>query len=125
MSVWQKAEIARIKPYGIFRSNLPNLSCFACNHCVLLAKKPVFAIILASLIASIGPGAIAMVQTFQAMMVYGTGDPALMAGGISKALTTSVLSLIVFVPLLIFVQWIGRKLRAKKLTKADVNSTFE
>ena len=88
-------------------------------------KRLVFAIILASLIASIGPGAIAMVQTFQAMMVYGTGDPALMAGGISKALTTSVLSLIVFVPLLIFVQWIGRKLRAKKLTKADVNSTFE
>ena len=66
-----------------------------------------------------------MVQTFQAMMIYGTGDPALMVGGISKALTTSVLSLIVFVPLLIFVQWIGRKLRAKKLTKADVNSTFE
>ena len=66
-----------------------------------------------------------MVQTFQAMMIYGTGDPALMAGGISEALTTSVLSLIVFVPLLIFVQWIGRKLRAKKLTKADVNSTFE
>ena len=88
-------------------------------------KKPVFAIILASLIASIGPGAIKMVQIFQAMMVYGTGDPALMAGGISKALTMSVLSLIVFVPLLIFVQWIGRKLRAKKLTKAGVNSTFE
>lgn len=66
-----------------------------------------------------------MVQIFQAMMVYGAGDPALMAGGISQALTMSVLSLIVFVPLLIFVQWIGRKLRAKNLTKADVNSTFE
>ena len=43
----------------------------------------------------------------------------------SKALTTSVLSLIVFVPLLIFVQWIGRKLRVKNLTKADVKSAFE
>ena len=42
-----------------------------------------------------------MIQTFQAMMIYGTGDPQLMAGGISEALTTTMLGLIAAIPLLI------------------------
>ena len=42
-----------------------------------------------------------MIQTFQAMMIYGTGDPQLMAGGISEALVTTMLGLIAAIPLLI------------------------
>lgn len=42
-----------------------------------------------------------MIQTFQAMMIYGTGDPQLMAGGISEALVTTMLGLIVAIPLLV------------------------
>ena len=42
-----------------------------------------------------------MIQTFQAMMIYGAGDPQLMAGGISVALVTTMLGLIVAIPLLI------------------------
>ncbi len=42
-----------------------------------------------------------MIQTFQAMMIYGTGDPQLMAGGISVALVTTMLGLIAAIPLLI------------------------
>ncbi|WP_416138597.1 MotA/TolQ/ExbB proton channel family protein [Halomonas sp. HK25] len=41
-----------------------------------------------------------MIVTFQAITVYGTGDPQLMAGGISQALVTTVLGLITAVPLL-------------------------
>ena len=44
-----------------------------------------------------------MIVTFQAITVFGTGDPQLMAGGISQALVTTVLGLITAVPLL-FVQ---------------------
>ncbi|MCK0743758.1 MotA/TolQ/ExbB proton channel family protein [Chromohalobacter nigrandesensis] len=41
-----------------------------------------------------------MIGTFQAITVFGTGDPQLMAGGISQALVTTVMGLIVAVPLL-------------------------
>ena len=41
-----------------------------------------------------------MILTFQAISLYGTGDPKLMAGGISQALVTTVLGLIVAIPLL-------------------------
>ncbi len=41
-----------------------------------------------------------MIVTFQAITVHGTGDPQLMAGGISQALVTTVLGLITAVPLL-------------------------
>ena len=42
-----------------------------------------------------------MIQTFQAMMIYGTGDPQLMAGGISEALITTMLGLVAAIPLLV------------------------
>lgn len=41
-----------------------------------------------------------MIATFQAITLYGTGDPKLMAGGISQALVTTVLGLVVAIPLL-------------------------
>lgn len=43
---------------------------------------------------------IGMIATFQAITLFGTGDPKLMAGGISQALITTVLGLIVAIPLL-------------------------
>ncbi len=44
---------------------------------------------------------IGMIVTFQAITLFGTGDPKLMAGGISQALITTVLGLVAAVPLLI------------------------
>ncbi len=41
-----------------------------------------------------------MIETFQAITLFGTGDPKLMAGGISQALVTTVLGLVVAIPLL-------------------------
>ena len=43
-----------------------------------------------------------MIVTFQSISLFGTGDPKLMASGISQALMTTVLGLIVAVPLLFF-----------------------
>jgi len=41
-----------------------------------------------------------MIATFQAITLFGTGDPKLMAGGISQALVTTVQGLVVAIPLL-------------------------
>jgi biopolymer transport protein ExbB len=40
-----------------------------------------------------------MINTFQAITLFGTGDPKLMAGGISQALVTTVLGLVVAIPM--------------------------
>ncbi len=42
-----------------------------------------------------------MIRTFQMIMLYGTGDPRLMAGGISEALVTTMLGLFVAIPLVL------------------------
>ena len=42
-----------------------------------------------------------MIVTFQAITLFGTGDPKLMAGGISQALVTTVLGLMVAIPMVL------------------------
>lgn len=42
-----------------------------------------------------------MIATFQAITLFGTGDPSMMASGISQALMTTVLGLVTAVPLLL------------------------
>ena len=42
-----------------------------------------------------------MIETFQSITLFGTGDPKLMAGGISQALMTTVLGLVVAIPLVL------------------------
>ncbi|MDD9932822.1 MAG: MotA/TolQ/ExbB proton channel family protein, partial [Myxococcales bacterium] len=52
-----------------------------------------------------------MIATFQAITLFGTGDPKMMAGGISEALVTTMLGLYVAVPLVLLhsvVRSIGR-----------------
>jgi biopolymer transport protein ExbB len=62
-----------------------------------------FAVFL-GLIAAVAPllgllgTVVGMINTFQAITLYGTGDPQTMAGGISQALITTVLGLVVAVP---------------------------
>ncbi|RLU00020.1 MAG: MotA/TolQ/ExbB proton channel family protein [Ketobacter sp.] len=45
---------------------------------------------------------IGMIVTFQSITLFGTGDPKLMAGGISQALVTTVLGLLVALPTIFF-----------------------
>ncbi|MCJ8499782.1 MotA/TolQ/ExbB proton channel family protein [Desulfatitalea alkaliphila] len=44
---------------------------------------------------------VGMINTFQSITLFGTGDPQLMAGGISQALVTTALGLTVAIPLLL------------------------
>ena len=52
---------------------------------------------------------IGMIETFQAITLFGTGDPKQMAGGISQALVTTMLGLIVAAPLLGLYTYIAQK----------------
>ena len=42
-----------------------------------------------------------MIQTFQAITLFGAGDPKMMAGGISEALVTTTLGLVIAIPLVL------------------------
>lgn len=54
-----------------------------------------------------------MIQTFQAITLFGAGDPQMMAGGISQALVTTVLGLVVAIPT-VFLHWMASS-RAKRV----------
>lgn len=56
-----------------------------------------------------------MILTFQALTLFGTGDPRLMAGGISQALVTTVLGLAVAIPSMLLHSMVASK--AKALTQ--------
>ena len=50
-----------------------------------------------------------MIDTFQSLTLFGTGDPKLMAGGISQALVTTALGLIVAIPLIFIHNFLSGK----------------
>ena len=50
-----------------------------------------------------------MINTFQAITLFGTGDPKLMAGGISQALVTTVQGLIVAIPTVMLFTWLNTR----------------
>ena len=54
-----------------------------------------------------------MINTFQAITLYGAGDPQIMAGGISQALVTTVLGLLVAIPLTLLYTLVSS--RAKRI----------
>jgi biopolymer transport protein ExbB len=53
-----------------------------------------------------------MIITFQAITLFGAGDPKLMAGGISQALVTTVLGLTVAIPTLLLHQLVATRAKA-------------
>jgi len=55
---------------------------------------------------------VGMIATFQMITMFGTGDPRMMAGGISTALITTVLGLVVAIPLTLFHAFLQGKARA-------------
>lgn len=50
-----------------------------------------------------------MILTFQQITLFGTGDPKLMAGGISQALVTTVQGLVVAIPMVLLHSWLSGK----------------
>jgi len=55
---------------------------------------------------------VGMIQTFQMITLFGTGDPRMMAGGISTALVTTVLGLVVAIPLTLLHSFLQGKAKA-------------
>jgi len=53
-----------------------------------------------------------MINTFQAITLFGTGDPKLMAGGISQALVTTVLGLVVAIPMVFIFAYLNGRSRS-------------
>ncbi|HEY5642883.1 MAG TPA: MotA/TolQ/ExbB proton channel family protein [Woeseiaceae bacterium] len=52
-----------------------------------------------------------MIKTFQVITLYGAGDPKMMAGGISQALITTVLGLVVAIPMVLLHTMVSGKSR--------------
>jgi len=50
-----------------------------------------------------------MIETFQAMTLFGTGDAKLMSGGISEALITTALGLVIAIPLMLLHSFLSGK----------------
>ena len=55
---------------------------------------------------------VGMIATFQMITLFGTGDPRMMAGGISTALVTTVLGLVVAIPLTVIHSFLQGKAKA-------------
>ncbi len=70
------------------------------------------------ILAAIGPlmgllGTVTgMIMTFQTITLFGTGDPKLMAGGISSALMTTVLGLVCAIPMLLLHNYLATKAKS-------------
>ena len=75
-----------------------------------LATLKVFAVI-APLLGLLGT-VTGMIETFQAITLFGTGDPKLMSSGISQALVTTALGLMVAIPIILFHVYLGIKSRS-------------
>jgi len=52
-----------------------------------------------------------MIQTFQAITLFGAGDPKMMAGGISEALVTTMLGLVTAIPLVLLYDTLSNSAR--------------
>ncbi len=68
-----------------------------------------------SLLAAIAPllgllGTVTgIIETFQSITLFGTGDPRTMSSGISQALVTTVMGLVVAIPLLLLHSFVSSK----------------
>lgn len=88
-------------------------------------SRPIVAFVTAlilALIISILPG---IIQTFQAMMIYGEGDPELVAGALASAFTAGLIGLFFYVPFLLLSQWLGRIRKRKRDLATLKKDTFE
>ena len=52
---------------------------------------------------------VGMIETFEMITLFGAGDPKQMASGISKALVTTMLGLVVAIPIVLLHAWVSSK----------------
>ena len=87
--------------------------------------RPIIALIVAVLLAPLIMILPRLIQTFQAMMIYGTGDPQLMAGGIAHAITSAIMGMFIVFPALIIFQMFMRRRRRNKAQPEAVLKNFD
>jgi biopolymer transport protein ExbB len=80
---------------------IPRLERFVATLSVLAAIAP-----LLGLLGTVT----GMIETFQVITLFGTGDPKLMSGGISEALVTTEVGLIVAVPIILVHHFLERRI---------------
>ena len=90
----------------------------------LWRKRPIWAFIIAALILVLPSPIIGLIKTFQAVAIYGSSDPQLMAGGIREAYASSNYIIVFGLPLLALFQWGIRRLTRKRDSKEAVENTF-
>lgn len=79
---------------------IPRLERFIATIAILAAIAP-----LLGLLGTVT----GMINTFQVITIFGTGDPKMMSGGISEALVTTQLGLAVAIPLMLMHHFLGRR----------------
>ena len=87
-------------------------------------KRRALSLIIAALLAFVFMVSPGIIKTFQAMMIYGTGDPQIIAGGISEAIVNSAFVMVLVLPLLVLFQWFMRRRKQYK-TKFEDSEQFE
>lgn len=90
----------------------------------LWKRKPKTALALATFILFLTVTLPGLIATFQAMMTYGSGDPQLMAGGISRAIMLGAIGLMVGLPILAFIQWFARRKYKRRLAEQNNPDIF-
>ncbi len=83
-------------------AELPSLERFLGALAVMAAVAP-----LLGLLGTVS----GMIGTFQVITVYGTGNAKLLSGGISEALITTEIGLVIAVPILLAHAWLNRQVR--------------
>ncbi len=81
---------------------------------IIWKRRPIWAFGIASILLYLIIAAPGIIKTFQAMAIYGVGDPELMAGEISEALVRALLVLPVLLLILALIQWIARRKYKRK-----------
>ncbi len=90
----------------------------------LWRKRPIWAFIIAALILVLPSPIIGLIKTFQAVAIYGSSDPQLMAGGIREAYASSNYIIVFGLPLLALFQWGIRRITRKRDSREAVENTF-
>jgi len=67
---------------------------------------------------------IGMIVAFSSIALSGTGDPRVVAGGISQALITTATGLVIAVPVIVFYRYLGQKAETSMSSVEVYATTF-
>ena len=86
--------------------------------------RPVLSLVIAGIVLALIALLPGIIKTFQAMMIYGEGDPQLIAGAISHSIVNAILLSMIGVPFLAWLGWMSRRRHRRKPATPDVDTTF-